>query len=187
MGWQEPHKIQERQMQSPWHRKDQTHILVHTALHNLMDGRLNMNQQCGVAALSASSTTGLQQQPVAWGKRSVPLTWPLLHTTWRAHSVSFSFGTRHMLINLIIFHQEDWDCNRYPSEVTLFAQAKEERASWDLRLFQYQYQYEMVTEKVDPVLLQWCTAEQREAAIKLKQRRFCLNIKKKLTTRIIKQ
>lgn len=50
------------------------------------------------------------EQPVVWGKGSVPSTWRLLHITWRAYSVSssssFSFGTRHMLINLIIFSGE---------------------------------------------------------------------------------
>lgn len=54
--------------------------------------------------------TGMQQQPVVWEKGWMPSTWHLPHITWRAYSVYFSsscnFGTRHTLINLIIFSGE---------------------------------------------------------------------------------
>lgn len=135
-------------MQSPWHRKDQTHTLVHAgsqicfAQPSWWSAKHEPAEWCG--STECQQHTGLQQQPAVWGKGSVPSTWHLLHITWRAYSVSssssFRFGARHILINLIIFSGE-LPPRRLGLEQISFrgnsAQAKEEMALWYLIPFQY--------------------------------------------------
>lgn len=109
-GWQEPHKLEQRQMQSPWHRKDQTHPGPQICFPQPPWQMAKHKPAVWCGSTECQQHTGLQQQSVVWEKGSMPLTWHLLHITWKANSVSssssFSFGTRHMLINLIILSGE---------------------------------------------------------------------------------